>query len=431
MFQIDHQNILKTKIGAKNGLDEKELKSFCEGKTPLLNAILRSAEKPGYAFLNLPDDLKLLASIKKFAATQKKENWENIVVLGIGGSSLGVIAIKEALLGYFHDIFHKPRLIVLDNIDPLFVANAAENLNLKKTLFIVISKSGTTTEPMALFALAKEKMRKVSPQSWNRHFVFITDPKEGLLRQMAREDKIPAFEIPPKVGGRYSVLTSVGLLPAALLNLDTAAMMKGAKAMRETIKKTHGDKNPALLLASIQYLMDKEKGKLMTVMMPYSNELYRVADWYRQLLAESIGKNIRTGPTPLGALGTTDQHSQLQLWNEGPDNKLFIFLRVLKYVTDLKVGNILPKPMDFLNGKTLGQILDAAYQGTSESLAHSGRPNLTIEIPKIEASTLGALFMLFELQVSLLGLMYSVNAFDQPGVEHGKKIMKKILSQTK
>ncbi|MBN1258696.1 glucose-6-phosphate isomerase [Candidatus Peregrinibacteria bacterium] len=428
MIKINRQNILKAKIGPKNGMEPAVLRELCMAKQPLVAAVLRSAGKEGYGFLKLPDNAKLLKQIQTFAAAQKKYKWENILVLGIGGSALGVTAIKEALLGCFHDVFRKPRLLVLDNVDPVFITDAAERLDMKKTLFVVISKSGTTVEPMALFALAKEKMMKTAGKNWKKHFVFITDPRVGLLREIAGNEGIAAFEVPPNVGGRYSVLSSVGLLPAALAGLDAAGLLKGAKKMRGLIAKAKGEENPALLLAALQHYFDKEKKKPMTVVMPYCNELWRVADWYRQLLAESIGKNGHSGPTPLSALGATDQHSQVQLWNEGPDNKFFIFLRVISQAADLKIGKILPKPMDFLNGKTLGRILDASYKGTSESLAKNGRPNVTLEIPKTDAETVGALFMLFEFQVALLGLMYGVNAFNQPGVEHGKQITKKILS---
>ena len=166
-------------------------------------------------------------------------------------------------------------------------------------------------------------------------------------------------------------------------------------------------------------------------MMPYSNQLFRIGDWYRQLLAESIGKNSKTGPTPINALGTTDQHSQLQLYSVGPNTKFFIFLRVLKFKNTLKLGNNLPKELDFLNKKTMNEIIDAALSGTAESLAVNKRPNITINIPKIDEENLGALFMLFEFQIALLGLLYKVNAFNQPGVEKSKLITKKILSKKK
>ena len=213
--------------------------------------------------------------------------------------------------------------------------------------------------------------------------------------------------------------------------MDIGGLLKGAREMREAIKRGKGMSNPALALAAAQFLLDKKKRKPMTVLMPYSNYLFRVGDWYRQLLAESIGKSRAAGPTPINALGTTDQHSQLQLYSDGPNNKFFIFMRVLRHAANPKVGQTLPEELYFLNGKKFGQVIDAAYLGTSRALTQHQRPNVTIEVPKIDARSLGALFMLFEFQVALLGLLYKVNAFDQPGVEHSKQITKKILKGEK
>jgi glucose-6-phosphate isomerase len=425
MLQLDIQNILKKKIGSNNGISDLMLNNFCSKNGKLVKQVFRNKNKLGYDFLNLPDDSVLLRKIKKFVTEQKRNKWENIIVLGIGGSALGAIAIRDALLPAFNQ---KPRLIVLDNIEPKYTADLFDDLNLSKTLFVVISKSGTTTEPMVLYGLAKERLMKKFPKNYQKHFVFITDPKKGLLRKIAKKENITTFDIPPKVGGRFSVLSSVGLVPAALVGVDINGLLKGAHLMREAIKVKHPEKNPALLLASAQYLLNHKKGKSITVMMPYSNALFKVGDWYRQLLAESIGKNKDTGPTPVNALGTTDQHSQLQLYVEGPNNKLIIFLRILKHISDPKLGDVLPKEIGYLNNKKMSIILDAAYTGTAESLAKHQTPNLTIEIPKVDAKNLGALFMLFEFQVALLGLLYKVDAFSQPGVEHSKQITKKLLS---
>jgi len=425
MLQLDIQNILKKKIGSNNGISDLMLNNFCSKNGKLVKQVFRNKNKLGYDFLNLPDDSALLRKIKKFVTEQKRNKWENIIVLGIGGSALGAIAIRDALLPAFNQ---KPRLIVLDNIEPKYTADLFDDLNLSKTLFVVISKSGTTTEPMVLYGLAKERLMKKFPKNYQKHFVFITDPKKGLLRKIAKKENITTFDIPPKVGGRFSVLSSVGLVPAALAGVDINGLLKGAHLMREAIKVKHPEKNPALLLASAQYLLDHKKSKSITVMMPYSNALFKVGDWYRQLLAESIGKNKDTGPTPVNALGTTDQHSQLQLYVEGPNNKLIIFLRILKHISDPKLGDVLPKEIGYLNNKKMSIILDAAYTGTAESLAKHQTPNLTIEIPKVDAKNLGALFMLFEFQVALLGLLYKVDAFSQPGVEHSKQITKKLLS---
>lgn len=429
MFEIDYQNILRAKIGLRNGISQAVLRNFCKKHQSDVDTVFQSKNKMGYDFLNLPESSALVRKINKFVSGQRRESWENIVVLGIGGSALGAIAASDALLGPFHHLDPKPHLFVVDNIDPDYVSSLLDKLKLEKTLFVVISKSGGTIEPMALYSLVLDRLKKLS--NYQKHLLFITDPKSGLLRKIGKKEKIEMFDIPPKIGGRFSVLTAVGLVPLAMVGVDIGGMLRGAKKMRELIKKSKGLDNPALLLASSLYLLDRKKGKTMAVMMPYSNYLFRTGDWYRQLLAESIGKNKQTGPTPINAMGTTDQHSQLQLFSEGPNNKFLIFLRLKKFKTDLKLGKNLPKELAFLNQKKLSKIIDAAYLGTSQSLAKHGRPNLAISLPSISAETIGALFMLFEFQVALLGLFYKVDAFSQPGVEMSKIITKKILSKTK
>jgi len=425
MLQLRTDNL--SKVGS-HGLSEARLRSACKQKDTLVRQIFGMKDEAGYAFLALPDADANLKKIRAFVKEQTKNKWSTIVVLGIGGSALGAIAVRDALLSEFSK---GPKLYVLDNIDPAYTAELLDSLNLAKTLFVVISKSGTTTETMIQYGVIKERLVKKFPRDYQKHLVFVTDPKSGLLRQIAKAEKIAAFDIPPKIGGRFSVLTNVGLLPCALAGLDIGGLLKGAGAMRDTIKKTKGINNPALALAMIQFLLDKKRGKFMTVLMPYSNHLMRIGDWYRQLLAESIGKNKTSGPTPINALGTTDQHSQLQLYNDGPNNKFFIFMRLLKHAADPRVGKILPDEIGFLNGKKFSQALDASYCGTTEALTNHQRPNLTIEIPQVDAESIGALFMLFECQVALLGLLYRVDAFNQPGVEHSKIITKKILKTEK
>lgn len=422
MVQLRLENLFKT--GPTHGLSEKTLSTFCKKNDALVRQIFAKKDEFGYAFLTLPDARSDVKKIRHFAKRQAGNKWSAIVVLGIGGSALGAIAVRDALGSAFSK---GPKLYVLDNIDPAYTAELLDHLNLSKTLFIVISKSGTTTETMIQYGVVKERLAKKFPRDYVKHLVFVTDPEEGLLRKISREEGVAAFGIPPKIGGRFSVLTNVGLLPCALAGLDAEGLLKGAKQMRETIEKSHGIHNPALALAATQYLLDKQQSKCLTVLWPYSNYLFRVGDWYRQLLAESIGKNRSSGPTPIDALGTTDQHSQLQLYNDGPNNKFFIFMRVLKHAGDLTVGSVLPSEIGFLNGKHFSQAIDASYHGTSESLTQHQRPNVTLEIPLVNAENVGALFMLFECQVALLGLLYNVNAFDQPGVEHSKLITKKIL----
>jgi len=429
MLYVDYQNALSEKVGVLNGVSRRAFLGALKKNDRLLKTVFRSKNKEGYAFLNLPDDQAALLKIKKWVKKQGKHQWENIVLLGIGGSALGTIAIKEALIGQYQNPKIKPQFFAVDNIDPDHVAELLSVIDPVKSLFVVISKSGGTTEPLALHSVFREKLIGKGVKDLKKHFVFITGTGGNTLRKFGKKEGIDCFDIPPKIGGRFSVLSSVGLLPATLLGIDTNALLRGAKKMREMVKKATPEKNPALILACLQYLLDKRKRKVMTVMMPYSNRLFRIGDWYRQLLAESIGKKSTVGPTPITALGTTDQHSQLQLYNEGPNNKWFIFLRLLKYKNEIKLGNHLPDNLSFLNGKKLNQIIDAALQGTVGSLTKNKRPNVTIDIPKIDAESIGMLLMLFEIQVALLGLMYKVNAFNQPGVEESKKITKSLLSK--
>lgn len=431
MIELDIQNALAERIGKGSGISERVFLDFLKKNQPLVKKVFQSKNQPGYAFLNLPDDAALVRKIKKFTTAQKKNKWENIVVLGIGGSALGGIALKEALLGTYHYLDKKPHLFFIDNIDPDFVQELLSKIDLKKSLFIVISKSGGTTEPMVLYNVVKEKLMVAKVKNHSKHFVFITDSKKGLLRPLGKKEGIEMFPVPEKIGGRFSVLTSVGLLPAALAGIDVSAVMQGAKKMRNSIKKAKSAKNPAIILAALQFLLDKKKDKVMTVMMPYSNSLFRIGDWYRQLLSESIGKKSSAGPTPITALGTTDQHSQTQLYSDGPNNKWFIFLRVLKFKSALKTGKHLPGELSFLNNIKMSDVIDAAYRGTAEALAKKSKPNITLNVSEVNEEVIGALFMLFEFQIALLGLLYKVNAFNQPGVEQSKIITKKILSKTK
>lgn len=426
MLHLQIENL--SKVGRLHGLSKTRLASFCDRQQALVQKIFKLKAKPGYAFTTLPDAKANLTKIKKYVKDQQKNKWQNIVVLGIGGSALGAIAVRDALQSEFAK---GPRLYVLDNIDPAYTAEMLGSLSLAKTLFVVISKSGTTTEPMIQYGLVKEMLMKKFPKNYQKHLVFVTDPKGGLLRKIAKKEGITTFDIPPKIGGRFSVLTNVGLVPCALAGMDINGLLKGAREMRDAIKRSKGVHNPALALAATQFLLDKKKKKPMTVLMPYSNHLFRIGDWYRQLLAESIGKSRGAGPTPINALGTTDQHSQLQLYNDGPNNKFFIFMRLLKHQQNPKVGDVLPEEIGFLNGKKFGEVIDAAYLGTSRALTKHRRPNVTIEVPKVDAKSIGALFMLFEFQVALLGLLYKVDAFNQPGVEHSKQITKKILKGEK
>lgn len=367
-------------------------------------------------FLALPKVKAQVLAVKALAE-KMKGRFEDIVVLGIGGSALGITCLRDALKGPFWNFSGKPRLFVLDNLDTISDVEALVNLD--KTLFIVISKSGTTPETMAQYFYFKEKVSK-------ENFVFITDPESGELRRMGRAMGIPMLDIPENVGGRFSVLSPVGLFPAALLGIDIEELLSGADEMGARFLKTEMELNLPFQFATVQYLLEWDRGVHMTVMMPYSTRLYSLADWYRQLLAESIGKEGR-GLTPIRALGVTDQHSQSQLYNEGPKDKLICFLQVEKG-SDLSIPAVGVPALNYLSGVSFHELMNTEKKGTEHALTEYKKPTLTITVPEVSAYELGQLFMFFEASIAFLGEYYRINAFDQPGVELGKKLTRQLLT---
>lgn len=419
MLSLDFKNVFS--VGDRGLLREPDLSWFPEpsGKR--------------YGFYALVENEKLVDSILEFARGAR-ERFDHFVLLGIGGSALGARCIADALA----DVRERGRLIILDNIDPAFLSNATRGLNLERTLFLVVSKSGGTPETVAqYFYFRKQLEAAFGVARATEHFIFVTDPEKGFLRKIAREEKIPSFEIPSDVGGRFSVLSACGLLPAALLGIDIHGLLRGAARWREGISYTSFQANHAFQLAAIQYLLQKERGVSMTVMMPYSSLLSTFSDWYVQLLSESIGKekNVRgeivnAGLTPVKAAGVTDQHSQLQLFTSGPFDKFVLFLEVLETNADLKIPpmHVPEKDFSYLHGVSFHQLLLTEKRATEQALTQYSRPNATVKISKLDSEHLGMLFMFFEESVAFLAELYEIDAFDQPGVELGKILTKKLLS---
>ena len=399
------------KVATKHGLTKVEIQEQAAKIPEYLEKI--AARDQG--FYEIVDDEATRQCVEEFAA-KVRDKYDHFVVFGIGGSSLGGICLQQA----FTNSFAETKLHIIDNIDPLWLHELENHIFLERSLFIVITKSGGTPETMEEYQHFRNKTDAAGLDP-KEHFVFVTDPESGKLRQIANDEQIPAFEIPPNVGGRFSVLTPVGLLPASLLAIDTKALLTGAQQMRNAFLSHDFDTNLPFQIATIQYLLG-QKGKTINVMMPYAQKLIRFADWYRQLLAESIGKaqnnsgdTVNVGLTPVNALGVTDQHSQSQLYMEGPNDKLLIFIKISAR------SGILP---------TFSRLMDAELQATADALTENNRPNFTIEISAVTPETLGALFMLFEAATAFLGEFYDINAFDQPGVERSKVLTKENLQKT-
>ena len=407
MIKLDYSNLFQ--ISVNHGLTEEELLKNSDSIADFLEKI--HARKQG--FYEILDDKAAAKKIRRFAE-DNAGRYQHFVVLGIGGSALGTICIQQALT----HLYKEQKLFVLDNIDPIMLKEIEEVIDPEKTLFIVVTKSGTTPETLAQYFYFRKKAPK-------ENFVFITDPKKGLLREISEREEITTFDLPENVGGRFSVLTAVGLLPAALLSIDIYDLLAGARRSRSQFLSQNWNENLPFQLAAIQYLLSRKK-KTINVLMPYAQKLMRLADWYQQLLAESIGKTEYIGLTPTSALGATDQHSQLQLFSDGPNDKLIIFIELANSKPEIKI----PDPeVDFLKGVTFNKLLKTEKHGTEQALTKQDRPNLTIQIDQITPETLGELFMLFEGSIAFLGEFFQIDAFDQPGVELSKKITKELLQK--
>jgi len=392
----------------------------------------RAAGKLGFA--DLPDTLDVAAACAK-SAEAKKGKFENFVVLGIGGSALGPIAVHNAVRHPYYNLDPRfrngwPRFFVEDNIDPDRMQALIEAIDVRKTLFNVISKSGGTAETMSQFLIFRELLKKELGERFAENMVLTTDAENGLLREIVNEEGYESFVIPKNVGGRFSELTPVGLFPAAMTGIDVSALLKGAKAMAKRCSDADLPKNPAYLDAALHYLGDVKKGQHVSVMMPYSSALHDIADWYRQLWAESLGKKldvdgnvVHTGQTPVKALGATDQHSQVQLYVEGPFDKLFTFLAVEKHTNEIPIPKAFPgkEGAEYLGGHTVKELFEAERTGTEIAITDAGRPNLTITLPQVDEFNVGGLLYFFELVTAMAGKLYRINAFDQPGVEAGKR----------
>lgn len=347
---------------------------------------------------------------------------DTLIVDGIGGSALGALAIESALRP------KSRKLVVLDNVDPEAVHKKLAAIDPRRAAVAIVTKSGSTAETMANLLAIASHMEKAVGRSWLTRCVAITDPEKGDLRKLSQELGLKTLNVPPSVGGRFSVLTPVGLLPAAFLGVDASGLVHGALGMRRHCRESplQGNLGVAGAVLLNEYA---RRGRRIHVTMPYADSLVHLSEWYRQLLGESVGKRfnrrgrrVDTGITPVVSLGATDQHSQVQLYVEGPQDKLITFLEVERFRNDVRLEKrwTTYSSLGYLGGTTLGTLLAAEKRGTEIALSAAGRPHATFVLPEITAKILGQLFYMFEFQVALLGELMNIDAFDQPGVEGGK-----------
>jgi glucose-6-phosphate isomerase len=417
MIELNFSNMMEDVIGG-NGLSKSAVENF-RGKVEDAHKQIKDRLWPELAFLDLLS--QDTSEIKKIARYIRKTS-ENFLLLGIGGSALGPKAILEAL-SPFHNLQKKPRVFIYDNVDPRTLKHILSLADLQSTSVNVISKSGSTAETAASFLILWEKMKKVLDKEASKKFVITTDPGKGNLRRIVQEEGLLSLPIPPGVGGRYSVLSPVGLLLAEVIGIKSDELLDGAKEIHNRCARPDIWENPAYLFGTFLYLMEREKQRTINVMVPYADSLKPLSEWFCQLWAESLGKQNK-GLTPYPSLGTTDQHSQLQLWIEGPQDKVLVFIRVNDYGVDIKMPAVFKdvEGLNYLSGHTLSELIKAEEEATELALAKAGRPNMAITIPKIDAYHMGQLFHFFEIATAFTGFLYEINPFNQLGVEEGKNL---------
>jgi glucose-6-phosphate isomerase len=417
MIELNFSNMMEEVIGA-GGLSKHIIENF-RGGIEKAHRHIKDKVWPELAFIDL---LSQDTSKIKKTARYIRETSENFLILGIGGSALGPRAILEAL-SPFHNLRKRPKVFIYDNVDPRTLKHIFSIIDLKTTSVNVISKSGSTAETAASFMILWDEIKRVLGRTASKRFIITTDPEKGNLRKIVNDEGLISLIIPQGVVGRYSVLSSVGLLLAEVIGIDSDEMLKGAMDINSKCSKPELWKNPAYLLGALLYLLDKEKKRTINVMVPYADSLKPLSEWFCQLWAESLGKDEK-GLTPYPSVGTTDQHSQLQLWIEGPQDKVLIFIRINDYVVDIKIPKVFKdiEGLSYLSGHTLSELIKTEEEATELALAKVGRPNMTIIIPQIDAYHIGQLFHFFELATAFTGSLYGINPFNQPGVEEGKNL---------
>ena len=431
-IRLNYNNMMKHAIG-EQGIPEIEYRSHA-----LLAQIAHAKVEEGrgknmQGWMDSPYNQKEV--VKQINATAKRirKTCDSFVVLGIGGSALGPIAVFTALKHLYYNELPKkvrkgPKFYVIDNVDPEKMNALFDVIDIEKTMFNVITKSGATSETMSQYLIVMDMLTSKLGDKASEHIIATTSEFKGNLIKIAKERNIETFFIPEGVGGRFSELSPVGLLPAAVVGIDIAEMLRGAKEMDKKCKTDDMWRNPALAIATLQYIAIKS-GKNIGVIMPYADSLKYTADWYAQLWAESLGKavdndgnKVNVGQTPVKALGVTDQHSQVQLFNEGPYDKVITFIEVGQFRSDYTIPNGCEAYPDvnFMCGHSLGELMNTELFATRYNLVQQRRANYTIHLDTIDEYHIGGLLYLMELQTAYAGAMFDIDVYNQPGVEGGK-----------
>lgn len=441
-IRFDYNNMMSDYVGDITGITEADLKAAAPAAKKAFASVAEGRGKNMMGWTELAYNQKEIVADIVATAKNIKKNFEYFVVLGIGGSALGPMALFQALCHLHHNELPKskrkaPKFYVEDNVDPERMAALLDVIDVKKTMFNVITKSGSTSETMTQYLIISDILKKELGDKASEHIIATTSESKGNLIKIAKKEGYKTFYIPDGVGGRFSELCPVGLLPAAVLGIDIKALLDGAKFMDKKCSKADAKKNPALMAAVLQYLAI-QKGNNISVMMPYADSLKLMADWYAQLWGESLGKavdlegkKVYAGQTPVKALGVTDQHSQVQLYTEGPFDKVITLIGVDSYRKTVTISDgceDIPA-VNFLCGHTMNELITAEMNATEYALTRAQRLNNKIIMPEVNAFTMGQLMMFFMLQTAYTGALLNIDTFNQPGVEEGKNATYALLGR--
>ncbi|MGH3090117.1 MAG: glucose-6-phosphate isomerase [Rubrobacteraceae bacterium] len=422
---FDYTNLIEV----EGGLGEKEIAEI----KPRLRDASKQLLDGSLGFMRLPETREYAEASAKLADEIRNSGATDFIHVGIGGSALGPMAVHKALHHPFYNLINDrpgPRMHFAENVDPTTLSAILDVAEPDGTWVNVVTKSGSTAETMANFLVIRGVLATaLGDFGYQERTVATTDPEDGFLKQIADREDLKVLPIPKDVGGRFSVLTPVGLLPAAVSGLDIDALLAGAKRCVDEVKK-RGAEHPAAVGAAMHFLMDTARGRNVRVMMPYADALERLAAWFVQLWAESLGKDGK-GSTPHAAVGTTDQHSQVQLYMEGPQDKVVEIVEVENHPKDLEIPSAYTdlEGVGYLGGHSIAELLGVECDATRKALTEAGRPNATIKLGAMTEENLGYVFQALETQTAVAGSLYGVNAFDQPGVEAGKRITYKRMGR--
>ncbi len=430
MLKFDFNNLFEDRIGDK-GITDAEFEKVLAMAGKMHEGIEK--DRPNRTWRELPYAKKDLIDSIKETAEYIRGNFESFIVVGIGGSALGARALFSGLMHPKHNELPKekrnaPKFYVTDNVDPDGLNAILDVIDIKKTAINVISKSGNTVETMSQFMMLMGKMQEAGVEDLKDRIYITTDKNSGILRKIVNAYGFKSFEVPDGTGGRFSVLSEVGLLPAAVLGISIDELFRGAADMDKLASNPDVYKNPAYMYALTHYAAMK-KGMSISLMMPYSDRLYNLALWYVQLWAESLGKKfnkagetVNVGQTPMAALGVTDQHSSVQLFTEGPYDKITTFIGVEEQNTKLDIPCVAMDMQDanYLKGQNFGKLFASERDATEYAFKKENRASLRIRMDKVTEYNLASVMYMFEVAVSAMGQLMEIDAFDQPGVEAGK-----------